>query len=75
MGFIDERAFQPVASMKIHGHIGEMRCAARCSWDRWSLPQLDLTPEKVKSLTDDTLEGNPSMPKVWVNLTTTRLMV
>ena len=61
---LHRRADFPASDLyEVHGHIGEMRCAARCSWDRWSLPQLDLTPEKVKSLTDDTLEETLRCPK------------
>jgi NAD-dependent deacetylase len=53
---LHRRAGFPTADLyEIHGHIGEMRCAARCSWDRWSLPQQDVTPDQVKSLTDDIL--------------------
>ena len=37
---------------EIHVHIGEMRCAQRCTWNRFPLPELELSPTSVKSLDD-----------------------
>ena len=42
---------------EIHGYIGEMRCSERCSWKRFPLPELNLSPTSVRALKDDELEA------------------
>jgi len=61
---LHRRAGFPTTDLyEIHGHIGEMRCAARCSEKRLLLPEMELEPEKAKSLSDDELEQRLRCPK------------
>ena len=60
---LHRRAGFPITDLfEIHGHIAEMRCAERCSWERFALPGLDLDPEAAKTIDDATLERTLKCP-------------
>ena len=61
---LHRRAGFPASELyEIHGHIGEMRCAVRCCWDRFPLPFDDLDPEAARTLPNSVLAEKLRCPR------------